>query len=90
MANKARNATFNDIKIAHNLEEAGLDRRVAEAIVEALHETIDYLMARMVSREEFVEEFAKLRVEMHRLFRQQFFYTMAGMTALLAIFEFLR
>ena len=86
MTSKARNTTFNGVKIVRNLEDAGMDRRVAEAIVGALHETIDYLMTRMVSK----EEFAELRVEMHRLFRQNFFYTVGAMAALLTIFEFLR
>ena len=56
--------TLDGVKMARNLEEAGMDRRISEAIVDSLMQTVNHVLDKTVSKEEFAAFRAESRQEM--------------------------
>ena len=90
--------TFNSADIVSDLEKAGMDRQLAQAVVRALHASMDYVLSQTVTRAEFAEFKASMhkdmsdfkgevRAEMQKQLRIHTVATITAMAALMAFFS---
>ena len=78
--------TFNGTRIVRNLEKAGMDRQLAEAVVDALHESMDYVLSRTVSREEFAKFQSEIKADLQQQLSHQQNVILGGVTAIMTVF----